>query len=102
MIVRGGVIHETLYEPRRLIARSLQPENARVVAVEEHSLVELIEVDVRRSTRRDARANQRFQVSPGTRLISQNVQRETDESTPERHIGTIGRFGGDGAELLAE
>src|SRR4030095_16544144 len=102
VILRAGIIDESLRESLCLIAESLQPENARVVAIEEHSLVELIEDDVRQSSRRDARANQWFQVSPGTRLIPQNVQRETDESTPERHTGTIGRLGCDCAELLAE
>lgn len=43
----------------------------------------------------------RLEVPSRTGLVSQNVQRETDESTPERHIG-IGRLGCDGAELLAE
>src|SRR5262249_42554026 len=47
-------------------------------------------------------ANQRPEVSSRTRLVTQNVQRKTNEMTAGRHIGTIGGFGGDGAELLAE
>ncbi len=34
VIVRAGKIDETLGESLRLIARSLQPENARAVAIE--------------------------------------------------------------------
>src|SRR6266705_962218 len=102
VIPRAGIIDQILRESLCLTAKSLQPENARVVAIEWHSLVELVEDDVRRTRRCQARANQWFQVSPGARLISQNVQRKTDESTPHRHIGTIGRHGCDGAELLAQ
>src|SRR6266581_6831060 len=76
--------------------------NASVVAIEQHSLVVLIEDDVRRPSRHDARANQRLEVSSRARLVSQNVQRKTDESAADRHIGTIGCLGCDGAELLAQ
>src|SRR5229473_15682 len=85
MIVRAGVIHETLCEPHCLIAQSLQPENARIGAVDQHSLVELIEDDVRRPSRREAQANQRLEVPTRTRLVAQNVQRKTDELTAGRH-----------------
>src|SRR5258708_26604760 len=100
MIVRAGVIHETLCEPHCLIAQSLQPENARIGAVDQHSLVELIEDDVRRPSRREAQANQRLEVPTRTRLVAQNVQRKTDELTAGRHIGRIGGFGCDGAGPL--
>src|SRR5258705_3235448 len=100
VILRAGITDEILCEPPCLIAKSLQPENAGVVALEYHSLVVLIEDDVRR--RREARANQRLEVSSRARLVSQNVQRKTDESAPDRHIGTIGGLGCDGAELLSE
>src|SRR5262245_43533251 len=102
MILQPGVIHETLREPRCLIAQSLHPENARVGGIDHHSLVELIEVDVRRPSRREAQANQWLEVSSCTRLVSQNMQCKTDESAAGCHIGTIGGFGCGGAELLAE
>src|SRR6266446_10367199 len=103
VILRAGIPDEILCEPPCLIATSLQPENAGVVALEYHSLVVLIEDDVRRPrSRRQARANQRLEVSSRTRLVSQNVQRKTDESAADRHIGTIGCLGCDGAELLAQ
>src|SRR6267142_1812529 len=102
VILRASIFDEILCESLCLTAKSLQPENARVVAIEEHSLVELIEDDMRRPSRHDARANQRLEVPSRSRLVSQNVQCVTDESTPERHIGTIDRLGCDGAELLAE
>src|SRR6266567_1680882 len=102
VILRAGIINEILRESLRLIAKSLQPENARIVAIDEHSLVELIEDDMRPPSRRDARANQRLKVPSRIGLVSQNVQRVTDESTTERHIGTIDRLGCDAAELLAE
>src|SRR5438093_3450743 len=102
VILRAGIIDETLCEPPCLIATSLQPENARAVTIEEHALVVLIEDDVRRPSRSDARANQRLEVSSRTRLVPQNVQRKTDKSVTDRHIGTIGRLGGDGTELLGE
>src|SRR2546426_1732182 len=102
VILRAGISDETLGEPACLIAKSLQPENARVVAIEHDSLVELIEDDVRRPSRREARANQRLEVSSRTGLVAQNVQRKTDESAADRHIGTIGHPGGDGAELFGE
>ena len=101
VILRAGIVDETLGEPLCLIAKSLQPENARVVAIEQYSLVVLIQ-DLRRPRRRDPRANQWLEVSSRTRLVSQNVQRKTDESTADRHIGAIGRLGGGGAELLGE
>src|SRR5260370_38321414 len=76
MVVRTGIVDELLREPPCLIAKSLQPENAGVVALEYHSLVVLIEADVRRPpSRREARANQRLEVSSRTRLGSDNVQR---------------------------
>ncbi len=102
VILRADIIHETLCEPPCLITKSLQPENACVVAIEQHALVVLIEDDVRRPSRRDARANQRLEVSSRARLVSQNVQRKTDESAADRHIGTIGGLGCEGAELLGE
>src|SRR5882724_8344631 len=102
VLLRAGIIDEILRESLCLIAKSLQPENARVVAIEEHSLVVLIEDDVRRPSRRDARANQRLEVPSRTRLVSQNVQRKADESVADRHMVTIGCLGGDGAELLGE
>src|SRR5438128_8169666 len=102
VILRAGIIDETLCEPPCLIATSLQPENARAVTIEEHALVVLIEDDVRRPSRRDARANQRLEVSSRTRLVPQNVQRKTDKSATDRHIGTIGGLGCEGAELLGE
>jgi hypothetical protein len=102
VILRAGIVHETLCEPPCLIAKSLQPENARVVAVEQHSLVVLIQDDVRRPSRREARANQRLEVSSRSRLIPENVQRKTDESAADRHIRTISSLGCDRAELLAE
>src|SRR2546422_6270860 len=102
VILRAGISDETLGEPACLIAKSLQPENARVVAIEHDSLVELIEDDVRRPSRREARANQRLEVSSRTGLVAQNVQRKTDESAADRHIGTISRLVCDGAELLGE
>src|SRR6266478_269892 len=100
VVVRTGIIDEILCEPPCLIAKSLQPENAGVVALEYHSLVVLIEDDMGR--RREARANQRLEVSSRTRLVSENVQRKTDESAADRHIGTSGRLRCDGAELLGE
>src|SRR6266700_1074615 len=100
VILSANIVYKTLCEPRCLIAKSLQPENAGVVALEYHSLVVLIEDDVRR--RREARANQRLEVSSRTRLVSENVQRKTDEPAADRHIGTSGRLGCDGAELLGE
>src|SRR6266700_7032718 len=103
MILRAGITDEILCEPPCLIAKSLQPENAGVVALEYHSLVVLIEDDVRRPpSRREARANQRLEVSSRTRLVSENVQRKTDGPAADRHIGTSGRLGCDGAELLGE
>src|SRR6266478_2081557 len=103
VILRAGIPDEILCESPCLIAKSLQPENAGVVALEYHSLVVLIEDDVRRPrSRRQARANQRLEVSSRTRLVSENVQRKTDEPAPYRHIGTIGRLCCDGAELLGE
>src|SRR5713101_5637780 len=103
VVDRTGIIDELLREPPCLIAKSLQPENAGVVALEYHSLVVLIEDDVRRPpSRREARANQRLEVSSRTRLVSENVQRKTDEPAADRHIGTSGRLGCDGAELLGE
>src|SRR6266851_9617550 len=103
VVGRTGIIDELLREPPCLIAKSLQPENAGVVALEYHSLVVLIEDDVRRPpSRREARANQRLEVSSRTRLVSENVQRKTDEPAADRHIGTSGRLGCDGAELLGE
>src|SRR6266403_1504050 len=102
VILRASISDETLDEPACLIAKSLQQENARVVAIEHDTLVELIEDDVRRLSRREARANQRLEVSSRTGLVAQNVQRKTDESAADRHIGTIGRLGCDGAELLGE
>ena len=53
VILRAGIFDEILRESLCLIAKSLQPENARVVALEVHTLVELIEDDVRRTSRRD-------------------------------------------------
>src|SRR6266513_2469447 len=100
VILRAGITDEILCEPPCLIAKSLQPENAGIVALEYHSLVVLIEDDVRR--RREARANQRLEVSSRTRLVSENVQRKTDESAADRHIGTSGRLRCDGAKLLGE
>jgi hypothetical protein len=103
VILRAGIPDEILCEPPCLIAKSLQPENPGVVALEYHSLVVLIEDDVRRQpSRREPRANQRLEVSSRTRLVSENVQRKTDESAADRHIGTIARLGCDGAELLGE
>src|SRR5258705_4206674 len=98
MVVRTGIVDELLREPPCLIAKSLQPENAGVVALEYHSLVVLIEDDVRwPRSRRHARANQRLEVSSRARLVSENVQRETDESAADRHIRTIGCLGCDRA-----
>src|SRR5258705_13695039 len=70
----ADIIDETLCEPPCLIPESLQPEDARIVAIEQHSLVVLIEDDVRRPNRREARANQRLKVSSRSMLVSQNVQ----------------------------
>src|SRR5882724_9288445 len=87
VILRAGILDEILCEPPCLVAKSLQPENAGVVALEYHSLVVLIEDDVRRpSSRHEARANQRLEVSSRARLVSQNVQRKTDESAADQHI----------------
>src|SRR5215467_3346073 len=102
VILQSGVIHEALREPRCLIAQSLHPQNARVRAIDDHSRVELIEVDVRRPSRRQAQADQRLEVSSRTGLVSQYVQRKTDEPAGGRRIETIGGFGCNGAELLAE
>src|SRR5262250_1180975 len=102
MIPRAGVVYETLREPRCLIAESLHPENTRVAGSDHHSLVELIEVDVCRPSRREAQAHQRLEVLSRPRLVSQNVQRKPDETAAGRHIRRIGGFGFDGAELLAE
>src|SRR6267142_4837172 len=102
VILRASISDETLDEPACLIAKSLQQENARVVAIEHGSLVELIEDDVRRPSRHDARANQGLEVSSRTGLVSQNVQRKTDESAADRHIETIGRLGCNAAELLGQ
>src|SRR5215470_13376420 len=102
LILRAGVIHETFCESHGLIAKSLQPENACVGDIDQYSLVELIEDDVRRPSRRGAHANQRLEVTSRTRLVYQNVQRKTDELTARRNIGPIGAFGCDGAELLGE
>ncbi len=41
-------------------------------------------------------------MSSRARLVSQKVQRKTDESATNRHIGTIGRLGCDGTKLLGE
>jgi len=41
-------------------------------------------------------------VSSRTGLVSQNVQCKTDESAADRQIGTIGRLGCGGAELLGK
>ena len=35
-------------------------------------------------------------------MVSQNVQRKTDESAADRHIRTIGRLGGDRVKLLGD
>jgi hypothetical protein len=43
VILRAGISNEVLRKSLCLIAKSLQPENARIVAIDEHSLVELIE-----------------------------------------------------------
>src|SRR5207237_2767489 len=69
---------------------------------EQHSLVVLIEDDMRRPNRREARANQRLQVSSRSRLVSQNVQRKADESVADRHVGTIRHLGCHAFELLGE
>src|SRR5260370_6587839 len=103
VILRAGITDEILCEPPCLIARSLQPENAGIVALEYHSLVVLIEDDVRRPrSRREARANQRLEVSSRTGLVSENVQRKTDESAAHPHIGTRGRLGCRRTELPAQ
>ena len=102
MILCADVVDEALCEPRCLIAKSLQPEDATVVAIEQHSLVVLIEDDMRRPNRREARANQRLQVSSRSRLVSQNVQRKADESVADRHVGTIRHLGCHAFELLGE
>src|SRR5262249_60737806 len=96
MLLRAGVLHETLCGPRGLITQCLQPEGARIVAIDHYSLVELIEDDMRRPNRREAPASQRLQLSSRTRLVPQNVQRKTDEPAARRHIGTIGAFGCNG------
>src|SRR6266478_1413942 len=70
---RTGIIDELLREPLCLIAKSLQPKNARVVAIEHDSLVVLIEADVRRPSRHEVRANQWLEISSRTGLVSQNV-----------------------------
>src|SRR5262245_8653150 len=43
VILRASMIHEALGEPLCLIARSLQPENARVEGIEQRALVVLIQ-----------------------------------------------------------
>src|SRR5712692_11509670 len=73
VVDRTGIIGELLREPPCLIAKSLQPENAGVVALEYHSLVVLIEADVRRPSRHEVRANQWLEMSSRTGLVSQNV-----------------------------
>src|SRR6266540_173210 len=100
VILWADIFDETLCEPACLIPKSLQPEDPRVIAIDQHSLVVLI--DVRRPNRREARANQRLEVSSRARLVSQNVQRKPDESVADRHVGTIRGLGCHGAELLGE
>src|SRR3989442_16014658 len=73
VILCAGITDEILCEPPCLIAKSLQPENAGVVALEYHSLVVLIEADVRRPSRHEVRANQWLEMSSRTGLVSQNM-----------------------------
>src|SRR5499426_3058799 len=73
VLLRAGVVHETLCGPRSLITQSLQPEGARIVAIDHYSLVELIEDDMRCPNRREAPPSQRLEVSSRTRLVPQNV-----------------------------
>src|SRR6266852_2947102 len=77
VVDRTGIIDELLREPPCLIAKSLQPENARVVAIEHDSVVVPIEAEVRRASRYEVRAKQWLEMSSRAGLVSQNVQGKT-------------------------
>src|SRR5262245_12781537 len=70
MVDRTSIIDQLLHEPPCLIAKSLQPHDARVVAIEHDSMVVLIEADVRRPSRHEARPHQWLEPSSRTGLIA--------------------------------
>src|SRR4029077_21285038 len=74
VVDRAGIVDEHLRESLCLVAKSLQPKNARVVAIEHDSLVVLIEADVRRRSRHEVRANQWLEMSARAGLVPQDVQ----------------------------
>src|SRR5262245_55934431 len=102
MVDRTDIIDELLHELLCLVAKSLQPHDARVVGIAHNSMVERKKADVRRPTRHEVRRHQWLEPLSRTRLVSQNVKCHTGEQVTDRHIGPVGRLVGNSAKLLGE